>query len=416
MKLMKLHIVMIFWLVLCEAAFAQTVKFVGKRLQINNQPFLVKGVNESLFPINTFPSQYGICYYDTLQKRPLCPWFNGQTQKPYFSIYDIDPFVNTELGLTAGLKANTYRTFGEVILQPSPLLQRANQYGVKVIAGYWVDYGTDFTFPLPNGPSQRQKLINDFVNYINRLKTDPNYSAVLLIGLSNEMNLHWCEWVTTAQVCAPCDPNQQAAGFYDLANEMARSAKAGDPDPRPMIIVSADLGDIGDAARHGDDAHLPDIDGWGVNAYKGSSFYTLFTNYAGLSQKPMLITEFGGDAWDRNPRPNFLTGGPDEVTQESWVESLWNEIKAEYQNANGVAAGGIYFQLADNWWQGPGDVWNIGVTQHNPGGWDNSGFPDGKADVEFLGLFDRQPGPILFLDTYVPRKAALKIYSKFSLP
>jgi len=34
---------------------------------------------------------------------------------------------------------------------------------------------------------------------------------------------------------------------------------------------------------------------WGVNAYQGASFYDLFASYP--SQKPLLMTEFGMDAY-----------------------------------------------------------------------------------------------------------------------
>ncbi|OGX08771.1 MAG: hypothetical protein A2Z88_00920 [Omnitrophica WOR_2 bacterium GWA2_47_8] len=378
---------------------------------VNNQPFLVKGVDESIYPISAFPTEFGACWHDPAQPSGFyCPPPSARIESPN----DIDFLVQTAMGWTAALSANTYRTFGKIAARPSPMLSRANQFGVKVIMGYWINYNIDFTFPGTGGQAARQQLINDFVNYITWLRGDPNYSAVLAHGLSNENNQHWCEWANQPHVCVQCDPNAQAAGFYDLVNNMAQLAKQGDPDPRPIIVVSAELGDIGNATRHADDASLPHIDGWGVNAYRGNSFGNLFTDYAARTQKGVIITEFGMDVWDSRPTAASTVGGKDEATQSAYVVSLWDEIKAEYLRIGGVTAGGTVFQLADTWW-GVNGPWTIGVTQHNPGGW-SGGFPDGILDDEFLGLFERRPGAFKFQDDLYPRQSAFSIRQRFSQP
>lgn len=392
-------------------ASAQTVRFVGKKLQVNNQPFLIKGINESQGPIKTFAGEWGICYYDSTLPNPfVCPFAGFPAPRP--TATDLDFLVGTELAWTAVLNANTYRIFDKLKFWPAPILQRANQYGVKIMAGYWIPHNSDFNFTGPTDP-RRVGMITDFVTYINTLKADPNYSAVLMIGLSNENNMHWCEWANQPHVCVACDENVQASGFYNLVNDMAGQAKLGDPDPRPIIIVSGNLGDIGNATRQANDASLPSIDGWGVNSYQGSTFNTLFADFALRSQKPLVITEYGMDAWNEDPIPGALTGHPDENIQQLWLGLLTDEIKANYQLTNNVVAGGVVFQLADGWNKSNGDLWTRGVTQHNPGGWINDAFPDKKADEEFWGLFDRQPSPTTFLDTYVPRQAAFTLRTKY---
>src|SRR3989338_101061 len=100
---------------LTSTVFAQTtptVQFVGRHLQVNGQPFFIRGVNDSLFPINTFPTGNGICYWDPTSATSFtCPWFNAPNPP---SVYDFDFVVNYELQLTSQLLANTYRTFSKV--------------------------------------------------------------------------------------------------------------------------------------------------------------------------------------------------------------------------------------------------------------------------------------------------------------
>ena len=86
----------------------------------------------------------------------------------------------------------------------------------------------------------------------------------------------------------------------------------------------------------------------------------------------------------------------------------------DYQNPNGVSAGGCIFQLVDGWFKRPGDLWTAAVAQHNPNpGPNNSGFPDNQADEEYFGLFERVPMTPIF-DRYNPRAAAGVTQQKFN--
>ncbi len=377
----------------------KTVEFSGKHLFVQGNPFPLKGANDSVLPISTFyvGPPNGVCAY----VNPGFACIGGLTS------YDLGFALDQEVLLVRALGGNTIRTFDKITPSPmstapsSEILRYARQRGVMVIAGYWMN-DADFT-----NPQVRNNYITDFGNYVNALRQDPNYDKVLMIGLSNENNSRFCSNIPN---CTSQQRQQQAAAFYSLVNQMAGQAKAGDADPRPIMVVSGELGDIGDVTVNASDNFTPFIDAWGVNVYRGNSFFGLLGQYAARSNKPLVVSEFGMDAWDaRNG------GNHDPATQAGYVGTLWDELIADYRNPNGVSAGGCVFQIVDGWWKANvSNLWVPGVALHESGGWANLGFPDGQADEEYWGLFERARSAIPYFDSYTPRAAAMVTQQKLN--
>jgi hypothetical protein len=130
---------------------------------------------------------------------------------------------------------------------------------------------------------------------------------------------------------------------------------------------------------------VPALDIWGANVYRGSSFGTLFSEYGPASQKPLLVLEYGIDAYDNSRGNEYeLAGNP---TQADVAEGLWKEIAANGQNC----AGGTIMSYSDEWWKGrySGDTScpaEPDPALHGRCGFASSAQPDGYANEEWWGI------------------------------
>ena len=163
-------------------------------------------------------------------------------------------------------------------------------------------------------------------------------------------------------------------------NEAATLIRAADTT-HPIITVYGEVPTVATI-----DA-MPQVDIWGINAYRGISFGDLFDVWAERSEKPMFLGEYGADAYNAN------TDAYDPASQAMAVRALTEEI-AEHGSAfetNGVAVGGTIFEWSDEWWKdtsGSADEQDIGGIA--PGG---GPFPDSTFNEEWWGLVevDRTP-------------------------
>jgi len=123
---------------------------------------------------------------------------------------------------------------------------------------------------------------------------------------------------------------------------------------------------------------LDDVDVWGLTAYTGLSFGSLFTTWAAHSQKPMFVAEYGADSY------NAKTGSVDETDQATATVALTREVIKNSAANGGICTGGLIFELADEWWKdGTGSP-----SRHNKGGVAPGGgpFPDNTFNEEYWGL------------------------------
>jgi hypothetical protein len=117
-----------------------------------------------------------------------------------------------------------------------------------------------------------------------------------------------------------------------------------------------------------------------VNAYRGNSFGTLFTDYKPLSSKPLVILEYGIDAYDYVNQEEYQDG------QADYAEDLWNEMK----DNSDACIGGSIMGYTDEWWKGkhsndPGCPDND-ACYHGTCGYAAASHPDGYANEEWWGI------------------------------
>eukprot|EP00419_Tripos_fusus_P046298 CAMPEP_0172834774 /NCGR_PEP_ID=MMETSP1075-20121228/25289_1 /TAXON_ID=2916 /ORGANISM="Ceratium fusus, Strain PA161109" /LENGTH=1102 /DNA_ID=CAMNT_0013677717 /DNA_START=96 /DNA_END=3403 /DNA_ORIENTATION=- len=144
---------------------------------------------------------------------------------------------------------------------------------------------------------------------------------------------------------------------------------------------------------------LSHVDVWGLTAYTGISFGSLFDLWESRSKKPLFVAEFGADAY------NALTSKVDEASQAKATEQLAHEIVANSVLQGGVCLGGFAFELADEWWKdgsGRADKQDVGGIA--PGG---GPYPDHVFNEEYWGLVDINGNPRRAFRTYAAQSMLL---------
>jgi len=317
------------------------IRIVGRRLLVENKPFQIRGVGYEPYAIGTGP---------------------GWRPKD-------DAVYRRDFPLLAKMHANTIRTWGQV---DANLLHVATDNGLKVIAGYWVPYEANFA-----DGTTRAKLIADFRKYVATYKSSP---AMLMWSLGNEQNYQ----------------NGNSAAWYSLVNELAWAAYDQEGARyHPVTTPNGEIGNLGDPTKETDDASLTYLDAFGVNIYRGSSFYSLFQDYKSKSGKALWVSEYGVDSYDQR------ISSENQDLQAAWDVKLWKEIDA----ARAIAMGGTLMSFCDQWWK------NGSPDEHNPGGPKMNSDADGIADEEYWGIVSIARNPQGGVDVLTPRKVYYALQS-----
>ncbi len=330
------------------------VRISDGQLIVNGEPFFIKGVAYAPTPIG------------------------------YSYAYNIfgDPDIYTrDLPLLRAMHCNTIRTWSKVT---EGFLDAAYNNGVDpiyVIAGFYVEpYNV-------SSETYRLAVINEFREYVRAYKDHP---ALLMWAVGNEVNYEVSSiW--------PGDDNK-LRDWYTLLNELAKVAYEEEGDTyHPVITANWETTHIGETSLGSDDNSMNFLDAWGVNTFRVDAFGDVFQYYP--SSKPLLITEFGIDAWDT------IGNKEDEATQSEYDALLWDQI-VEASNTSAVL-GGCVMGYSDVWWRA-GDP-----TSHDTDGDEMLSFPDGFNNQEWWGIMrvrDNGAGP----DIVEPRAVYYTLQEKWA--
>ncbi|WP_397300841.1 glycosidase [Nonlabens ulvanivorans] len=374
------------WLLFGFLAFAQNPEISlksnenGHVLLVENEPFIINGMNWDYFPIGTN--------------------FNYSLWKQSDDV--IKAALDAEMGLLQNMGVNTIRQYTGV---PSKwityiydnygiytmLNHSFGRYGLNV-NGSWVantEYSDEAT---------RKLLLLEATDMVRSYK-DTRGILMFLLGNENNYGLFWDGAETEDIPLEDRKSTQRARSLYKIFNEAVVQMKAIDGN-HPMAICNGDLLFIDIIAEE-----CKDIDILGTNMYRGKTFTDAFQTVKEKLNKPLMFTEFGADAF------NAIENQEDQKSQAYYMLNNWKDI---YKNVAGMgmsgnSIGGFTFQFSDGWWKF-GQTKNLDVHDNNAS-WSNGGYDldlvpgENNMNEEWFGICAKGPTNPRGLYTLYPRAA-----------
>jgi len=315
----------------------------GTQLLIDDVPFTIKGVCYSATPVGEGYQTFDISQHPEIYER--------------------------DFRLLKAMGANTIRIYKP----PTTIdfIDAAFNQGLYVIVDYSVAHDSDL-----NNPAVLDAIKTGFLNMVNTWK---NHPAVLMWNLGNEINFHL--------------NGAHPSVWYSFVNDCAGEAHLAEgAEYHPVISANAEIAEIGQAAYSADDGSLPYLDAWAVQIYRGQSFGSMFTDLKTKTSKPVVITEFGCDAFDmRNQRE-------EEQQQAIYLQDQLGEIEnnASADNPSNICIGGTVFMWTDDWSK---SQWGWPDSEHDKDGlWSSPAYYDYENDSiynmneEWWGICGISPG------------------------
>jgi len=352
----------------------------GSKLQINGKDFFVIGMNWDYFPI-------GENYSYSLWTQPEDL---------------IKDALDQEMSLLKNMGVNVVRIYTGI--QPKWIEYIYKNYGIYTVLnhsfgrygltldGVWTP-NTDYA-----DPKTREQLLGE-VNALAKEYKDVLGLLMWLLGNENNYGLFWGGAETEDIPVGETLESVRARHMYKLFNEGVQEIKKFDTK-HPVAICNGDLLFIDIIAEE-----VPDMDVFGVNAYRGVSFTDAFEKVKEKLDVPIMFTEFGSDAF------NALEMREDQMMQTRYFLGNWKEI---FQNAygngeTGISIGGMTFQFSDGWWKYLQDS-NLEVHDTHAS-WSNGGYKEdyveGKNNMneEWFGICAKGPTDQRGLYQLYPRAA-----------
>ncbi|NNJ70649.1 MAG: hypothetical protein HKP10_05105 [Kiritimatiellales bacterium] len=253
--------------------------------------------------------------------------------------------LTQDLALMTEAGVNTIRVY--VPIDDKAVLDEIHAAGIKVIIGFGYDQRGNFDI-----------LSGSFIDYVNRYK---NHEAVLMWELGNEYNYH-PEWF-----------KDDIRIWYEALNKAAEQIHKNDP----LHPVATAHGELPDALAL---SSCPNVDVWGMNAYRWDHPESLFSEWKEISSKPMYLSEAGADSYMKIASHGYEQG----ENQKAQADANRNILKAVFRNKD-ICSGVTLFSFADEWWKAGSP------REHDTGGSapNSTGVPyDGAPNEEYWGIVD----------------------------
>jgi len=368
----------------CQAPRPAPVEVVesedGYRLMVNGTPFMVNGMNWDYFPIGT---NYAFILWE---------------QPDAF----IEKALHDEMTLLQAMGVNAIRVYTGI--QPRWVTYIYENYGIYTMLnhsfgryGVMLESGWE-----PNTDYASPEVANILLEEVRQLARDFKDTPGLLLYLLGNENNYGLFWGTAETQDFPTDDpmyTQRARDMYALFNRGALAIKEVDRG-HPVAMANGDLQYLDLIVEL-----TPDIDIFGTNTYRGPTFTDLYDRVRAEFGKPVLLTEFGADAF------NAITQQEDQACQAQIFKANWLDV---YENAAGMgragnSIGGFTFQFSDGWWKHGQDV---ELDVHNTTAtWSNGGYRcdyvEGQNNMneEWFGIMAKGPTSDTGHYTLTPRAA-----------
>ena len=356
----------------------------GMKLVVDGKDFMINGMNWDYFPIGTN--------------------YNYSLWKQSDDV--IKAALDSEMGLLKNMGVNTIRQY--VGVQPKWIKYIYENYGIYTVLNYTFGrYGLTINGKWIVNTEYRdaatQELLMAEVTKMSEEYKDTPGVLLFLLGNENNYGLFWAGAET--ENFPDEEEKKHEVGekrgrpMYKLMNDAALKMKSIDSS-HPIAICNGDLLFIDIIAEE-----CKDVDIYGVNMYRGVSFGDAFQMVKKKINKPMMLTEFGADAF------NAKDNKEDQKSQAYYDIGNWKEI---YENAAGLgkagnSIGGFTFQFSDGWWKF-GQTKNLDIHDNNAS-WSNGGYPidrDGEENnmnEEWFGICAKGPTNTRGLYDLYPRAA-----------
>jgi len=309
------------------------IKLKNSRYQliVNGKPYIVKGVCYNPIPIGKNHE------YDWWSD-PGKPWLvDGKLMK--------DMGVNT---------IRLYQAHDNPQKVREGIRDLYERYGIRTILGDWLGFW-EYPCPFYADKTFQDKVKKEVLEMVNLYKNEP---GILLWILGNENNYSCMGLVnkwSSDDIDKEPDPQKQKAMrarvYYSYVNDIAKEIHKIDPN-HPVALGNGELIGLEFAKEV-----CTDIDLIACIIYRGKTFGNLFNSLKLTFDKPVLLSEFGADAYDAYLEKE------DQNTQAFFLESQWRQIYenlASHEEGAGNCIGGTDFEWTDEWWK---------HNEYDPGGW-----------------------------------------------
>jgi hypothetical protein len=314
----------------------------GHKLQVGGSDFFICGMNWKYYPIGKnyeyqlWDEEEGFIRKALEIEMKLLKDLGVNTIRHYT---DVPPEWISYIYKTYGIYAIVNHSFG--------------RYGLK-INNQWVAQ-TNYA-----DPDTRNLLLSQITEMVNKYQGTEGLIFYML-GNENNYGLHW-EGAETEDIPNANYAEDQARSLYQLFNEAAKICKKGD-NRLPVAICNGDTLYLNLIAQE-----CKDVDILGINVYRGISLQKLFDEVKIAWDKPVVLTEFGADAY------HSIENREDQINQARYLFYNWQEV---YENVAGLNAaknsiGGFTFQFTDGWWK-TGQTKNLTI-QDSTASWSNGGY------------------------------------------
>ncbi|MFA5095974.1 MAG: hypothetical protein WC478_01395 [Candidatus Omnitrophota bacterium] len=363
--------------------YIQKVKGKDYRLIVEGRPYIVKGVCYNPIPIG---------------KNHEYDWW-GDPRKPWLA----DGKLMQEMGVNT---VRLYQAHEDLEKTRTVIRDLYEKFGIRTIIGDWLGFW-EYPCPLYGDAGFRARVKKQVLDLVAGLKDEP---GVLLWILGNENNYSCMGSVnpwSSEEIDQEPDPQKQKAlrarTYYGFVNDIAREIHKLDRD-HPVALGNGELAGLEYANQA-----APDVDLVACIIYRGKTFGNLFRSLRMTFDKPLLLSEFGADAYDAYLKKE------DQNMQAFFLESQWRQVYenlAGQKQGAGNCLGGTLFEWTDEWWKHNQDSPDGWAAQDTGAGWSSGSYyfdiqaPGNKnMNEEWFGIVALSQDPEGGLDIRTPRKA-----------
>ncbi|MFH2136923.1 MAG: glycoside hydrolase family 2 TIM barrel-domain containing protein [Candidatus Omnitrophota bacterium] len=361
------------------------------RLLLNKELFIVKGVCYAPVPI-------GKSHLFNFTCDPNRPWIaDGKLMQ--------DMGVNTIRLYQAGDELGTCKEMIEDLYK---------LYGIRTIMGHSLGF---WDYPPPNYGDQQflDEVTESVISMVMYFKDTP---GILIWNLGNENNYSFDGRInpwTTPEIDAMesyrDQTDERARLYYSFVNQLAGKIKQIDKY-HPVSLGNGETVGLKIAAQN-----CPEVDLLGCIVYRGKVFGTFFKEVKRKFDKPVVLTEFGCDAFNAEKQKE------DQKNQAKFLKSQWLDIEKNLAGNEGIGncIGGAVFEWTDEWWktsESDRDSWLVHDTS---AGWGMGAYDfDARAgknmNEEWFGIVALSEELEDGINKRIPRKAYFELRELWKEP